>query len=125
MTENDISYKIRGAAYNVYKELGSGLLESVYEEALYYELQQIGLKVERQLNIPREYKGIHLSTTLRLDLIVEDKVIIELKSVAEISNIHFKQLQTYLKLTNKRLGLLINFNTTNILDDIHRVVNGL
>lgn len=125
MTENDISYKIRGAAYNVYKELGSGSLESVYEEALYYELQQIGLKVERQLNIPIEYKGIHLSTTLRLDLIVEDKVIIELKSVAEISNIHFKQLQTYLKLTNKRLGLLINFNTTNILDDIHRVVNGL
>lgn len=125
MTENDISYKIRGAAYNVYKELGSGLLESVYEEALYYELQQIGLKVERQLNIPIEYKGIYLSTTLRLDLIVEDKVIIELKSVAEISNIHFKQLQTYLKLTNKRLGLLINFNTTNILDDIHRVVNGL
>ena len=125
MTENDISYKIRGAAYNVYKELGPGLLESVYEEALYYELQQIGLKVKRQLNIPMEYKGIHLSTTLRLDLIVEDKVIIELKSVAEISNIHFKQLQTYLKLTNKRLGLLINFNTTNILDDIHRVVNGL
>ncbi len=125
MTENDISYKIRGAAYNVYKELGPGLLESVYEEALYYELQQIGLKVERQLNIPIEYKGIHLSTTLRLDLIIEDKVIIELKSVAEISNIHFKQLQTYLKLTNKRLGLLINFNTTNILDDIHRVVNGL
>lgn len=125
MTENEISYKIRGAAYDVYTELGPGLLESVYEEALYYELQQIGLKVERQLEIPIEYKGNKLSNALRLDLIVENKVIIELKSVAEISNLHFKQLQTYLKLANKRLGLLINFNTDNIFHDIHRIVNGL
>ncbi len=91
MTENLISYQIRGAIYEVYKALGPGLLESVYEEALCYELEQKGLKVERQKQVPIIYKGIHLKTDLRLDLLVEDKVIVELKSVSGMREIFFKQ----------------------------------
>lgn len=122
MTENDISYKIRGAIFNVYNFLGPGLLESVYEEALVYELKQLGLKVERQKEVPIKYKDTILNTALRLDLIVEDKVIIELKSVSELKDIHFKQTLTYLRLLELHLGILVNFNTNNILYSIHRIV---
>lgn len=122
MTENDISYKIRGAIFNVYNFLGPGLLESVYEEALVYELKQLGLKVERQKEVPIKYKDTILNTALRLDLIVEDKVIIELKSVSELKDIHFKQTLTYLRLLELHLGILVNFNTNNILNSIHRIV---
>ena len=122
MTENDISYKIRGAIFNVYNFLGPGLLESVYEEALVYELKQLGLKVERQKEVPIKYKDTILNTALRLDLIVEDKVIIELKSVSELKDIHFKQTLTYLRLLELHLGILVNFNTHNILYSIHRIV---
>lgn len=122
MTENDISYKIRGAIFNVYNFLGPGLLESVYEEALVYELKQLGLKVERQKEVPIKYKDTILNTALRLDLIVEDKVIIELKSVSELKDIHFKQTLTYLRLLELNLGILVNFNTHNILNSIHRIV---
>jgi len=122
MTENDISYKIRGAIFNVYNFLGPGLLESVYEEALVYELKQLGLKVERQKEVPIKYKDTILNTALRLDLIVEDKVIIELKSVSELKDIHFKQTLTYLRLLELNLGILVNFNTNNILYSIHRIV---
>ena len=122
MTENDISYKIRGAIFNVYNFLGPGLLESVYEEALVYELKQLGLKVERQKEVPIKYKDTILNTALRLDLIVEDKVIIELKSVSELKDIHFKQTLTYLRLLELHLGILVNFNTDNILYSIHRIV---
>lgn len=122
MTENDISYKIRGAIFNVYNFLGPGLLESVYEEALVYELKQLGLKVERQKEVPIKYKDTILNTALRLDLIVEDKVIIELKSVSELKDIHFKQTLTYLQLLELHLGILVNFNTNNILNSIHRIV---
>ena len=122
MTENDISYKIRGAIFNVYNFLGPGLLESVYEEALVYELKQLGLKVERQKEVPIKYKDTILNTALRLDLIVEDKVIIELKSVSELKDIHFKQTLTYLRLLELHLGILVNFNTHNILNSIHRIV---
>lgn len=124
MTENDITYQIRGAIYDVYKTLGPGLLESIYEEALAYELEQRGLKVERQKPIPVHYKGIVLKTELRLDLLVEDKVIVELKSVDEIKPVFSKQLLTYLRLLNKKVGLLINFNTDNILKSIYRIANG-
>ena len=124
MTENEISYQIRGAIYDVYKELGPGLLESVYEEALVLELKDRGLDVERQVMVPIIYKGEVLATELRLDIIVENTVIIELKSVSELMPVHFKQTRTYLRLMKKHLGILVNFNTDNILDDsIHRVVN--
>jgi GxxExxY protein len=125
MTENAISYQIRGAIYEVYKALGPGLLESVYEEALTYELQKRGLKVERQREVPIHYDGHLLSTSLRLDMLVEDKVIIELKSVKELQDVFFKQTLTYLRLTNLHLGILVNFNVNDILDDaIHRVLTG-
>lgn len=126
MTENQISYQIRGAIYDVYKVLGPGLLESVYEEALCYELEQRVLKVERQKQVPVVYKGIVLKSDLRLDLLVEDKVIVELKSVSEMKDVFFKQTLTYCKLLNIKLGILVNFNVDDILDDaIFCVVNGL
>ena len=123
MTENDITYEIRGAIYDVYKALGPGLLESVYEEALVFELEQRGLKVERQKQVPIVYKGNVLKSELRLDLLVEDKVIVELKSVEEMKKVFSKQLLTYLRLLGKKLGLLVNFNTENILQSIYRIIN--
>ncbi len=126
MTENEISYQIRGAIYEVYKTLGPGLLESVYEEALVYELKQRGLQVERQKSVPVQYKDVTLESDLRLDLLVEDKVIVELKSVTEMKDVFYKQTLTYCKLLNKKLGILVNFNVDNILSDaIIRVVNRL
>lgn len=123
MTVNEITYEIRGAIYDVYKELGPGLLESVYEEALCFELEQRGLNVERQVQVPIKYKGNVLKTELRLDLLVEDKVIVELKSVEEMKKVFAKQLLTYLRLMDKKIGLLVNFNTDNILTAITRVAN--
>ena len=126
MSENEITYQIRGAIYEVYKALGPGLLESVYEEALTYELQKRGLKVERQKEVPIYYDGKQLSTALRLDMLVEDKVIIELKSVSEMKDVFYKQTLTYCKLLNKKLGILVNFNVNDIMDGaIFRVANGL
>lgn len=123
MTENEITYEIRGAIYDVYKELGPGLLESVYEEALCFELEKRGLRVERQKQVPINYKGYVLNTELRLDLIVEDSVIVELKSVEEMKKVFAKQLLTYLRLMDKHVGLLVNFSTDNILTAITRIAN--
>lgn len=123
MSENDLTYQIRGAIFDVYNSLGPGLLESVYEEALVFELQQRGLKVERQVQVPITYKGSVLKTELRLDLLVEDKVIVELKSVEEMKKVFSKQLLTYLRLMSKKVGLLVNFNTDDILTSITRIVN--
>ena len=123
MTENEISYQIRGAIYVVYKTLGPGLLESVYEEALCFELMQQGLRVDRQLVVPIVYKGHILKNELRLDILVENMVIIELKSVEEMKKVYGKQVLTYLRLMNLHLGLLVNFNTDNILTAIQRIVN--
>ena len=126
MTDNDLTYQIRGAIYDVYKNLGPGLLESVYEEAMVYELQKRGLKVERQKEVPIHYDGHLLKTSLRLDLLVEGRVIVELKSVKEMQDVFWKQTRTYLRLMGLNVGILVNFNTDDILDDsIHRVVNGL
>ena len=126
MDINQISYQIRGAIYDVYKTLGPGLLESVYEEALVFELEQRGLKVERQVQVPIIYKGNTLKSELRLDLLVEDQVIVELKSVSEMKDVFYKQTLTYCKLLNKRLGILVNFNVDDILNGaITRVANGL
>ena len=123
MIYSEITYQIRGAIYDVYKALGPGLLESVYEEALAFELQQRGLKVERQKPVPISYKGNVLKTELRLDLLVEGRVIVELKSVEEMKKVFYKQLLTYLRLMKLSVGILVNFNTDNILESIDRVVN--
>jgi len=123
MTENEISYVVRGAIFKVYNNLGPGLFESVYESALFYELTKANLEVQKQIEIIIPYEEIILDPAFRIDLLVEDKVIIELKSVEDLAPIHYKQLSTYLRLTNKKLGLLVNFNTLNILDDIKRIVN--
>ena len=122
MNENDITYQIRGAIFDVYNTLGPGLLESVYEEALVFELQQRGLKVARQVEVPINYKGHKLKNDLKLDVLVEDQIIIELKSVEEIRPVFFKQLKTYLRLMDKKLGLLVNFGEYDMKDGIHRVI---
>ena len=123
MTEKELTYQIRGAIFDVYNTLGPGLLESVYEEALCFELKQRGLKVERQLDVPILYKGTKLKTPLRLDLLIENTIIVELKSVEEMKPVFAKQLLTYLRLLDKRVGLLVNFSSNNILDGIIRIVN--
>lgn len=126
MTENEITYEIRGAIYDVYKKLGPGLLESVYEEAMVYELQKRGLTIERQKNVPLYYDGHVLQTELRVDLLVGGKVIVELKSVQDMKEVFWKQTLTYLRLLGLKVGILVNFNVNNILDNaIHRVINGL
>jgi len=125
MTENELSKIIVNACYNIHVELGPGLLESVYEEILYYELIKLGLNIERQKAIPLVWKNIKMKAGFRADLIVENKVIIELKSVETIAPVHPKQLLTYLKITNLKLGLLINFNEKLIKDGITRIVNNL
>ena len=123
MTDNELTYEIRGAIFDVYNELGPGLLESVYEEALAYELKQRGLGVARQVEVPIIYKGNELKTPFRLDLLINDQVIVELKSVEEMKPVFAKQLLTYLRLLDKRVGLLVNFNTSNLRESIKRIVN--
>lgn len=120
--ENDLSYTIIGAIYNVYNNLGPGLLESVYESALTYELTKKGLRVDRQVEVPILYENIKIESNLRLDMLVEDWVIVELKSVLEMKDVFYLQIDTYLKLTGKHLGLLVNFNTDDIVHSIHRRV---
>jgi GxxExxY protein len=105
MTENDISYIIRGAIFNVYNELGPGLFENVYEVTLCYELKKAGLKAESQVRLPVIYDEIKMDIGFRIDILVEDKVIIEIKSVEHLAEVHHKQLITYLKLSDKKLGL--------------------
>jgi len=125
MDENPISQQIVDAAYQIHKTLGPGLLESVYEVVLAYELRKRGLKVERQLPVQVVYDGICFEEGYRLDLLVEGKVIVEIKSIEALTPVHKKQLLTYLRLLDKRLGLLINFNEELIRNGISRVVNGL
>lgn len=125
MTENELSYKIIGAALDVHKTLGVGLLESAYEVALAYQLRELGFEVKSQVVLPLKYKSEVIDNAYRVDLIVEDKVIIEVKSVLEIHPIFYSQVLTYLKLTNIKLGLLINFNTPLVKDGIQRIVNKL
>nr|MDK2851498.1 hypothetical protein [Candidatus Cloacimonadota bacterium] len=124
MKLNDITYKIRGAIFEVYNELGPGLLESIYSKALAREFDLIGLKYGKELPLMVMYKDSDLGLGYRLDFLVEDLVIIELKSIESILNVHMKQMQTYLKITGKPLGLLVNFNTTNLNENIKRIANG-
>ena len=125
MTENDISYIIRGAIFNVYNNLGPGLLESVYVAALIFELKKEGLIVRKEVPVPVYYEGEKLEVGFRLDLLVESKVIIEVKSVEKLAKVHHKQVLTYLKLTDIKLGILVNFNVDNIASGIFRKVNDL
>ena len=123
--ENVLSEKVIGAAIEVHKALGPGLLESAYEECLCFELIQEGLYIERQVTLPIVYKEVKLDYGYRLDIVVEDLVIIELKTVEKSMPIHEAQLLTYLKLTNRKLGLLLNFNVPVLKDGIKRIVNNL
>ena len=124
MTENEISKIIIGAAIEVHKQLGPGLLESTYEICLAYELLQRGLEVKTQLALPVVYKEVKLNAGYRIDILVENKVIIEIKSVDALADIHTAQILTYLKLKEIKLGLLINFNSVKVIDGIKRIING-
>jgi GxxExxY protein len=125
MTENEIAKIIFESGLKVHRNLGAGLLESAYEECLFYELQKTGLKVEKQKALPLIYEEVKLDAGYRTDLLVENKVVVEIKSVEALNDLHLAQILTYLKLSNCRLGLLINFNTVLFKNGIKRVINGI
>ncbi len=125
MKENELSRIVFDCALKVHQSLGPGLLESAYEECLFYELKKTGLNVEKQKPLPLIYEEVRLDVGYRIDIIVENKLIIEIKSVEALNDVHFAQLLTYLKLTNCKLGLLINFNVSLIKNGVKRVVNNL
>jgi GxxExxY protein len=125
MTENELSRIVFDAALKVHQTLGPGLLESSYEACLFYELNKTGLLVEKQKPLPLIYEEVRLDIGYRIDLMIENKLILELKSVETLNEVHFAQLLTYLKLTDCKLGLLINFNVALIKNGIRRVVNNL
>src|SRR5664280_2958948 len=120
---NQLTEQIIGAAIEVHRQTGPGLMESVYEECLCYELSQLGLAFQRQVHLPLSYKGIKLDCGFKMDLLVEDSVVLELKTVDQLLPIHFAQLLTYLKLSGKKLGLLINFNEPVLTKGLKRLVN--
>ena len=124
MTENEIAHVVVGAALEVHKALGPGLLESAYQESLAYKIRQAGLTVEKEKSMPLVFEGVHLECGYRIDLVVERKVVVEVKSVDALNDIHLAQILTYLKLGEYKLGLLINFNVTLIKKGIKRVING-
>ena len=124
MTENEISKIVFESALKVHRSLGPGLLESAYEECLFYELKKLNLSVEKQKSLPLIYEDVKLDVGYRIDIIVENKFIIEIKSVVELNDVHLAQLLTYLKLSNCKLGLLINFNVRLLKEGVRRVVNG-
>ncbi len=123
MEINDLSYKIIGLAIDVHKELGPGLLESAYQECLYYEIKNAGLNVKKQLSLPIIYKDVKLDHGYRIDLLIEDKIVLELKTVEKFTDVHFAQILTYLKLGNYPLGLLINFDSKILKNSIKRFIN--
>jgi len=125
MNHNELSGMVIDTALAIHRKLGPGLLESVYTAILAYELEKRGLRVAKEIGIPIQWEGMHLDLGFRADLIVEDKVIVELKSVDKIAPVHKKQLLTYLRVADKQLGLLINFGEVMLRDGISRVVNGL
>jgi GxxExxY protein len=125
MTENEISYLIRGAIFKLVRKLGAGLYENVYKHILKYELEKLGLNVKIEVPLPVIYDAILFDIGFRIDLLVNDKVIIEIKSVEKLADVHHKQIITYLKLTGLKLGILVNFNSDNIANDIYRKVNNL
>ena len=124
MTENEISQVVVDCAFKVHKTLGPGLLESAYEECLFYELKKSNLKVEKQKALPLVYEEVKLDIGYRIEIIIEDKFIVEIKAVESLNEVHLAQLLTYLKLTDCKLGLLINFNVKLLKDGVRRVING-
>ncbi|TAE40157.1 MAG: GxxExxY protein [Sphingobacteriales bacterium] len=122
---NELTYKIRGAIFEVHNELGSGLFENVYEAALLLELKQKGLFVKNQVELLVVYKGMQLGLGFRLDILVNDEIIIEIKSVEKLHDVHKKQLLTYLKLSKYKLGILVNFNVAKLVDkeSLIRIIN--
>jgi GxxExxY protein len=120
---DSLSYKIIGLAIEVHKQLGPGLLESAYQQCLYYEIKKAGLKVEKEITLPIVYKEIKLDQGYRIDLLIEDKLVIELKTVESFTSVHFAQILTYLKLGNYPLGLLINYNSKILRNNIKRFIN--
>ncbi len=125
MSESELSHKIIGCAMKVHTELGPGLLENAYEECLFYELLQAGLKVEKQKVLPLIYHEVKLDAGYRIDLLVANKIIVEIKAIEAFNDVHLAQILTYLKLSNCKLGLLINFNVKSLKDGIKRVANGI
>ena len=125
MNENQISYLIIGASLAIHKLVGPGLLESAYENALIYELRIAGLSVRNQVPLPFNYKGTHLEVGYRIDLIINERVIVEIKSVETLLPVHYAQILTYLRLSGLKLGILINFNCSKLSEGVHRVVNNL
>lgn len=125
MNENDLAYKVIGVALHVHSALGPGLLENIYKECLYYKLQKAGIKVEKEKSLPVVYEEIRLECGYRLDMVVENKLVLELKSVDSFSDVHLAQTLTYLKLGNYKLGLLINFNVLHLKSGIKRIANNL
>jgi GxxExxY protein len=125
MTENEISKWVVGSAMEVHTALGPGLLENAYQECLYYKLSKNGLWVEKERPMPVYFEGVRIECGYKLDLLVEGKVVVELKAVKELNDIHLAQTISYLKLGNFKLGLLMNFNVLRLKDGIRRVVNGL
>ncbi|TVR40809.1 MAG: GxxExxY protein [Bacteroidia bacterium] len=125
MTENELSFKAIGAAIDIHRRVGPGLLESAYENALAYELRELGFSVRQQVAMPFVYKAVKQEVGYRIDLLVNNKLIIEIKAIELLAPVHFAQLLTYLKLSGLKLGLLINFNSKTLKDSIHRVVNNL
>ncbi len=125
MDENSLSNLVINRALKVHTALGAGLLESSYKECLFYELRQSGLKIEKEKALPLIYQTVKLECGYRVDLIVEDKLIIEIKAIEAISDVHMAQVLTYLKLSGCKLGLLMNFNVVKLKDGIRRVVNNL
>jgi len=123
MNENELSKTIIGCAIEVHKQLGPGLLESAYQECMYYELTQIGLEVQKEKPMPIVYKEVKLDHGYRIDLLVEEKVVIEIKTVEAFNEVHTAQVLTYLKLGNYKLGLLLNFQTSMLKDGIKRIIN--
>lgn len=125
MELNELTYQIRGAIYKVHRSLAPGLLESVYEAALVYELKSLGLKVQNQVGFPVNYNGVKLDMGFRLDLLIDDVVVVEIKSVEVLHDVHKKQLLTYLKLAEKKIGFLVNFNSVSLKDkeSIIRMIN--
>ncbi len=123
MKENDLARKVIGLALKVHRELGPGLLERVYQECLYYEIKRENIEVKKEVPIPIKYDNLEIESAYRIDLLVENKLVIELKSVSDLHDIHFAQTLTYLRLANMRLGLLLNFNEILLKDGIRRVIN--
>ena len=125
MSENELSYLIRGAIFKIYNRIGAGLFENVYKHILKYELEKLGLEVKTEVPLPVIYDDVKFDIGFRIDILVNNKVIVEIKSIEKLAEVHHKQTLTFLRLTGLKLAILVNFNSHNIANDIFRKVNNL